>query len=100
MISAYGDKNTVAAVLDSGAHAGRRGEQWHRPPRRPAAVAGHGVAGKAGTTQDFRDAWFIGCIDGTIIGVWLGNDDDRPLRDVIGGGLPAHLFHDIAVAVR
>jgi penicillin-binding protein 1A len=67
---------------------------------RPAAVAGREVAGKTGTTQDFRDAWFIGCIDGTIIGVWLGNDDDRPMRGVMGGGLPARLFHEIAIAVR
>jgi penicillin-binding protein 1A len=67
---------------------------------RPAAVAGHFVAGKTGTTQDFRDAWFIGFIDGSVIGVWLGNDDDRPMRGVMGGGLPARLFHEIAVAVR
>ena len=67
---------------------------------RPAAVPGHDVAGKTGTTQDSRDAWFIGDIDGTIIGVWLGNDDDRPMRGVMGGSLPARLFHDIAVAVR
>jgi penicillin-binding protein 1A len=67
---------------------------------RAAAVAGHEVAGKTGTTQDFRDAWFIGCIDGTIIGVWLGNDDGRPMRGVEGGGLPARLFHAIAAAVR
>jgi penicillin-binding protein 1A len=67
---------------------------------RPAAVSGRTVAGKTGTTQDFRDAWFIGCIDGTIIGVWLGNDDDRPMKSVAGGGLPARLFHDIAVYVR
>ncbi|MGA3398749.1 MAG: PBP1A family penicillin-binding protein, partial [Acetobacteraceae bacterium] len=67
---------------------------------RPAGVAGREVAGKTGTTQDFRDAWFIGCIDGTIIGVWLGNDDDRPMRDVVGGGLPARLFHEIAISIR
>ena len=65
-----------------------------------AAVPGHDVAGKTGTTQDFRDAWFIGDIDGTIIGVWLGNDDDRPMRGVMGGGLPARLFHEIAVALH
>jgi len=67
---------------------------------RAAAVPGYDVAGKTGTTQDFRDAWFIGDINGTIIGVWLGNDDDRPMRGVMGGGLPARLFHEIAVAVR
>jgi len=65
-----------------------------------AAVPGYVVAGKTGTTQDSRDAWFIGCINGTVIGVWLGNDDDRPMRNVLGGGLPAHLFHEIAAVVR
>jgi penicillin-binding protein 1A len=63
---------------------------------RAAAVPGHDVAGKTGTTQDYRDAWFVGCIDGEIIGVWLGNDDNRPMKSVQGGGLPARLFHDIA----
>jgi penicillin-binding protein 1A len=63
---------------------------------RAAAVAGHVVAGKTGTTQDYRDGWFIGCIDEEIIGVWMGNDDNRPMRSVQGGGLPARLFHDIA----
>jgi penicillin-binding protein 1A len=63
---------------------------------RAAAVPGRTVAGKTGTTQDYRDAWFIGCVDGEIIGVWLGNDDNRPMKSVQGGGLPARLFHDIA----
>lgn len=66
---------------------------------RAAAVAGHAVAGKTGTTQDFRDAWFIGGIDGEIIGVWLGNDDNKPMKSVQGGSLPARLFHEIAMAV-
>jgi penicillin-binding protein 1A len=67
---------------------------------RAAAVPGHLVAGKTGTTQDYRDAWFIGGIDGAIIGVWLGNDDNRPMKAVQGGGLPARLFHDIAATIR
>jgi penicillin-binding protein 1A len=67
---------------------------------RAAAVPGREVAGKTGTTQDYRDAWFIGCVGGTVIGVWLGNDDNAPMRGVQGGGLPARLFHDIAMAVR
>ncbi len=67
---------------------------------RDAAIAGRTVAGKTGTTQDLRDAWFIGWTDGEIIGVWLGNDDGAPMKDVIGGSLPAKLFHDIALAVR
>ncbi len=67
---------------------------------RAASVAGHHVAGKTGTTSDFRDAWFIGCVDGMVIGIWLGNDDNRPMKSVQGGGLPAQLFHDIAVTLR
>jgi penicillin-binding protein 1A len=67
---------------------------------RVASVPGRVVAGKTGTTQDYRDAWFIGCVGGTVIGVWLGNDDNRAMHDVQGGGLPARLFHDVAIAVR
>jgi penicillin-binding protein 1A len=67
---------------------------------RAAAVAGRIVAGKTGTTQDFRDAWFIGWTNGEIIGVWLGNDDGRAMQGVTGGSLPARLFHDIAMEIR
>ena len=68
---------------------------------RPAALPGRLVAGKTGTTQDYRDAWFIGWIDtnragGRMIGIWLGNDDNRPMDRVTGGSLPARLFADIA----
>jgi penicillin-binding protein 1A len=66
---------------------------------RAAALTGRPVAGKTGTTQDYRDAWFVGAAGGTIIAVWLGNDDNRPMGHVTGGGLPARLFHDIATAV-
>ena len=67
---------------------------------RAAAVPGRTVAGKTGTTQDFRDAWFVGAAGGTVIGVWLGNDDGRAMRGVSGSGLPARLFHDVAVELR
>jgi penicillin-binding protein 1A len=67
---------------------------------RAAAVPGRAVAGKTGTTQDYRDAWFVGAVGGTVIAVWLGNDDNKPMRNVTGGSLPARLFHDIAVDVR
>ena len=67
---------------------------------RAAAVPGRLVIGKTGTTQDYRDAWFMGCTGGEVIGVWIGNDDDTPMRGVVGGSLPARLFHDIAVEIR
>ncbi len=67
---------------------------------RAAAVPGRVTAGKTGTTQDSRDAWFIGSVKGMLIGVWLGNDDNQPMKGVIGGGLPARLFHDIAVGIE
>ncbi len=65
---------------------------------REAALPGRDVAGKTGTTQDARDAWFIGNVNGAIIGVWLGNDDGTPMKDMQGGSLPARLFREIAAA--
>ena len=54
------------------------------------------TAGKTGTTQDFRDAWFIGFAKGDIIAVWLGNDDNSPTNKMLGGSLPAAIFKTIA----
>lgn len=72
---------------------------------RAAAVPGRAVAGKTGTTQDNRDAWFVGWVGagsrgGHVIAVWLGNDDNTPMKNVTGGGLPARLFREIAAEVR
>ncbi len=47
------------------------------------------VAGKTGTSQDFRDAWFIGYTRDLVTGVWFGNDDGKPMKRVSGGSLPA-----------
>ena len=52
------------------------------------------VAGKTGTSSDYRDAWFIGFNHHLVVGVWVGNDDGRPMREVSGGGLPAMIFRD------
>ena len=49
-------------------------------------------AGKTGTTQDFRDAWFVGFTSDLVCGVWIGNDDNAPMTHATGGGLPAHMF--------
>jgi penicillin-binding protein 1A len=67
---------------------------------RAAAVRGQRVAGKTGTTQDFRDAWFVGVASQWVIGIWLGNDDASPMEEVQGGGLPARLFRDIVEDMR
>jgi penicillin-binding protein 1A len=66
---------------------------------RAAALPGRFVAGKTGTTQDNRDAWFIGYSDGEMIGTWFGNDDNTPMRAVMGGTLPATLFRQIAATL-
>ncbi len=48
--------------------------------------------GKTGTSQDYRDAWFIGFAGNLVVGVWVGNDDDSPMRRVTGGDLPAQIW--------
>lgn len=53
------------------------------------------VAGKTGTSQDWRDAWFIGYSADYVGGIWVGNDDDKPMKKVTGGGLPADLWSDM-----
>ncbi len=58
------------------------------------------VAGKTGTTQDYRDAWFIGFTADYVMGVWLGNDDDTPLNKITGGTLPTQLWHNVMAAAE
>ena len=62
-----------------------------------AQLEGWQVAGKTGTSQDWRDAWFVGFSAARLGGVWVGNDDDTPMTRVTGGGLPATLWHDMMV---
>ena len=50
------------------------------------------AAGKTGTSQDFRDAWFVGYTSHLITGVWIGNDDSSPTRKATGGGLPVEIW--------
>ena len=57
-----------------------------------AALPGWPAAGKTGTSQDFRDAWFIGYTAHLVTGVWLGNDDGTPTKKVTGGGLPVDIW--------
>lgn len=60
-----------------------------------AKVPGWTVAGKTGTSQDWRDAWFVGYTSELVGGVWVGNDDDTAMQRVSGGGLPALIWSDI-----
>ena len=59
---------------------------------RHADLPGWQAAGKTGTSQDFRDAWFIGYTSRLVTGVWLGNDDSSPTRKATGGGLPVEIW--------
>jgi penicillin-binding protein 1A len=57
-----------------------------------ASLPGWQAAGKTGTSQDFRDAWFIGYTADLVTGVWLGNDDGSPTKKVTGGGMPVAIW--------
>ncbi|MGP1397440.1 MAG: transglycosylase domain-containing protein [Inquilinaceae bacterium] len=70
----------MTAVIESGTG---RAAQLDRP-----------AAGKSGTSQDYRDAWFVGFTADLIVGVWVGNDDGAPMDRVTGGGLPARIWRD------
>ncbi len=59
---------------------------------RAANLPGWPAAGKTGTSQDYRDAWFIGYTSRLVTGVWLGNDDDAPTKRATGGGLPVDIW--------
>jgi penicillin-binding protein 1A len=59
---------------------------------RKAELPGWPAAGKTGTSQDFRDAWFIGYTGHLVTGVWLGNDDSSPTKKTTGGGLPVEIW--------
>ena len=59
---------------------------------RKAELPGWPAAGKTGTSQDFRDAWFVGYTGHLVAAVWLGNDDNSPTRKITGGGLPVEIW--------
>ncbi len=67
---------------------------------RRAALGEHQVAGKTGTTQAARDAWFIGFTAQYVAGVWMGYDDNTPLTGVTGGGLPAEIWRETMLRIH
>jgi penicillin-binding protein 1A len=62
---------------------------------RKAQVDGFDIAGKTGTSQDYRDAWFVGYSAYYVGGVWVGNDDNSPTKTVTGGSIPALIWRDV-----
>ncbi|KPQ16253.1 MAG: Transglycosylase [Rhodobacteraceae bacterium HLUCCO18] len=65
-----------------------------------AALPGREVAGKTGTTQAARDAWFVGFTADYVAGVWMGYDDNTPLSGVTGGGLPAEIWRQTMARIH
>jgi len=63
-----------------------------------AARIGRPAAGKTGTSQDFRDAWFIGYTPDLVAGIWVGNDNARAMKRVTGGGAPARIWRRFMAA--
>lgn len=59
---------------------------------RSAAIAGRDLAGKTGTTSDYKDAWFVGYTGGFVTAVWVGKDDNTAMRGVTGGQSPAAIW--------
>lgn len=66
---------------------------------RAARLPDRKVLGKSGTSQGFRDAWFVAMAGGHIVAVWVGNDDSRPMQGVTGGGLPARIAREVLRAL-
>jgi penicillin-binding protein 1A len=67
---------------------------------RKADLPGWAAAGKTGTSQDFRDVWFVGYTSRLVTGVWLGNDDSSPTRKATGGGLPVEVWSQFMKAAH
>ncbi|MEM6729716.1 MAG: transglycosylase domain-containing protein, partial [Pseudomonadota bacterium] len=67
---------------------------------RRAQIAGFEIAGKTGTTQAARDAWFIGFTSDYVVGVWMGYDDNSPLTGVTGSGLPADIWRETVARIH
>jgi len=85
----------LGRVLDPGAVAAMNTmmrETLLTGTARKAEIPGWEAAGKTGTTQDFRDAWFVGYPGSLVAGVWLGNDDSSPTKRVTGSNLPVDVW--------
>ena len=90
---------TQAAARDHRASRRRYGVMMNKVVEegtaRRAMLNGVKAAGKTGTTNGYRDAWFVGYTGNYVCGVWFGNDDYAPLNRMTGGALPAQTWHEI-----
>jgi len=73
-------------------------EAVERGTGRRASVKGHRIAGKTGTTNDFRDAWFVGYAPDRATVVWVGDDNNEPMAKITGGSIPAVIFSETMAA--
>ncbi|MDI1365409.1 MAG: penicillin-binding transpeptidase domain-containing protein, partial [bacterium] len=64
------------------------------------AAFGRPAAGKTGTSQNWRDAWFVGFTPDYVTGVWVGNDNDKPMNKVVGGDIPASIWRRFMMAAH
>jgi penicillin-binding protein 1A len=67
---------------------------------RRANIKGYDLAGKTGTSQNWRDAWFVGYSGSLVAGVWVGNDDGTPMNKVSGAGLPAEIWREFMLTQK
>lgn len=108
-ISAFGPEGSglrrLSSPVDSRREIAHRYELDELLHRVVTSGTGHGAAlndgsgaGKTGTSQDYRDAWFVGYSRELVVGVWVGNDDRTPMKRVTGGSLPATIWRDFVNA--
>jgi 1A family penicillin-binding protein len=102
-IAAFGQEGSGLRSLGPPSVSGQELPHIHELTRLLQGVVEHGTgraaslnsgnaAGKTGTSQDYRDAWFAGFNQALVVGVWVGNDDRTPMQGVTGGSLPAQIW--------
>jgi penicillin-binding protein 1A len=64
------------------------------------AAFGRPAAGKTGTSQNWRDAWFVGFTPDYVTGVWVGNDNEKPMNKIVGGDIPASIWRKFMMAAH
>jgi penicillin-binding protein 1A len=93
----YTRDNRDLGVAMSGAHAAQMNQMLRETlisgSAKRAEIPGWAAAGKTGTTQDHKDAWFVGYTGHLVAGVWVGNDDGEEMKKVTGSGLPAEIWN-------